>query len=231
MTKHRNKPHEDASSAGVSHGVATPLTRDGSGQPPSQDTTPPPSPASPKETEALHSKPDPTELAKTAQELAALKDQHLRLLADFDNFRKRLARDNDDSALQAHAALMRELLPVLDHLHLGIQAAKSHNAEKVFIDGLQMIQDQMMLALTRFGLTPVDMEGRIFDPNLGDAVTLVSSEEVPEGMVIAQTRRGYKLKNMLLRPAQVVVSQGPAKPADSPEPPESPKDPAQPPQE
>jgi len=144
-----------------------------------------------------------------AEKLAQLQDRFLRLQADFDNFRKRTLREKNELFDSANQALMLELLPVLDHLQLGIQAASAHQADPAFQEGLTMLFDQLIGALTKFGLSPIETEKQVFDPNRFEAVTTQPSADQPEGMVLLKVRSGYMLRNKLLRPAQVFVSSGP----------------------
>jgi molecular chaperone GrpE len=146
-------------------------------------------------------------VAEQAAAIAGLQDQLLRLRADFDNFRKRTLREKTDLYDSATSDLMLDLLPVLDHLQLGIQAAHAHKAIQ---EGLRLIFDQLMGVLSKFGLVPFDVERQPFDPARSEAISQMASDQVPEGVVLAQTRRGYMLRDKLLRPAQVVVSSGPA---------------------
>lgn len=149
---------------------------------------------------------------KAAQEIDRLKDQLLRLRADFDNYRKRSLREKGEIYENANEPLMLELLPVIDHLLLALDSAKEHKANTAFREGLQLIADQLMTTLSKYGLDPFNSEKQPFDPNLHEAVSCLPSETEPEGTVIAQSRQGYRFKNKMLRPAQVVVSSGPAKP-------------------
>jgi molecular chaperone GrpE len=144
---------------------------------------------------------------------AQLKDQLLRLQADFDNFRKRVQRDRVESQQQAAAQLIGALLPALDHFQLGLKNAQIHAKDANIVTGFQMIYTQLLEAFTQAGLAPLPVEGQPFDPNLHEAVTSLASEEHPEGTVITELRRGYTLGGKLLRPAQVIVSRGPAEPA------------------
>ena len=143
------------------------------------------------------------------KKLAQLQDRLLRLQADFDNFRKRTLREKNELFDSANQALMLELLPVLDHLHLGIQAASVHEVGPDFREGLVLIFDQLMGALSKFGLSLIATEKQIFDPNRHEAVNVMPSAAEPEGTVLALVRGGYMLRNKLLRPAQVIVSSGP----------------------
>lgn len=149
-------------------------------------------------------------LQEATQEIDQLKDQLLRLRADFENFRKRSLREKGEIYENANEALMLELLPVIDHLQLALNSAKEHLADSVFQEGLQLIADQMLNALSKYGLNPFNSEKQPFDPNLHEAINCLPSETEPEGTIIAQSRQGYRFKNKMLRPAQVVVSRGPS---------------------
>ncbi len=139
---------------------------------------------------------------------AELKDQLLRLRADFDNFRKRAIRERDTIYRQACESVALELLPVLDHLELGLAAAKKHGADKAFMEGYKMVSDQMIDALAKFGLKQVDTDGETLDPNTHEAVAHLPSDSYPEGTIIAEVRKGFLFGDKLLRAAQVTVSSG-----------------------
>lgn len=151
----------------------------------------------------------PAAAADQTEKLAQLHDQLLRLQADYDNFRKRTLREKNELFDNANQALMLELLPVLDHLHLGIQATSAHQTNPAFREGLALILDQLMSVLSKFGLNPIATEKQVFDPNRFEAVNTLPSATEPEGTVLVLVRRGYMLRNKLLRPAQVIVSSGP----------------------
>lgn len=155
----------------------------------------------------------PQALADARMEIDALKDKLLRLQADFDNFRKRTARDAALVSRRASEDIIRELLPVLDHIDLGLQRAAEHGANVAFMEGLRMISNELLGVLGKFGVTPLDPEGQVFDPSLHEAVAHTPSGDHPEGTVIRQVRRGFMLDNRVFRAPQVVVSSG--------EPPES----------
>ena len=146
------------------------------------------------------------EAAPTAEEV--LRDQLLRLQADFDNYRKRIDRERKDWAVYANEKLLKDLLPALDNFDLGLANGIKANAPEALLEGLRLVKGQLEGALSKSGVTPIDAEGQPFDPNLHEAITHMPSPDVPEGTVLAQTRRGYKMGDKLLRPAQVVVSSG-----------------------
>jgi len=158
-----------------------------------------------------------TEATGQTEKMAQLHDRLLRLQADYDNFRKRTLREKNELFDSANQALMLELLPVLDHLHLGIQATSAHQANPAFQEGLTLILDQLMGVLSKFGLSVIATENQTFDPNRLEAVNALPSATEPEGTVLALVRRGYMLHNKLLRPAQVIVSSGPPEPAAEPQ--------------
>jgi molecular chaperone GrpE len=141
---------------------------------------------------------------------AALEDRLLRLQADFDNYRKRMVREREDVWRQARAEVLGEFLSVLDHMDMALASAGQCGAPAALIGGFRLVQDEFMRSLQKFGLGEVDAVGQAFDPAHHEAVAHVHSVEVAENGVIAQTRRGFRIGERLLRPAQVVVSKGPA---------------------
>lgn len=158
--------------------------------------------------------PDSAPTAPASAEADAMKDRLLRLQADFDNFRKRVARERAEWSATAQESLFRELLPVLDHFELGLKTARDQGADPAVQHGFQMVFDQLMAAVRKFGLAPLDVHEGHFDPHLHEALSHVPSEEYGADEIVAQTRRGYKLGDKLLRPVQVVVSSGPGAPRD-----------------
>lgn len=173
------------------------------------DDRPPPKDNGPKPPRDDGSQKPPDVAADQAGKLAQLQDRLLRLQADFDNFRKRTLREKNDLFDSANQALMLEILPVLDHLHLGIQASAAHQENVAFREGLTLICDQLMGVLSKFGLHPIETENKVFDPNQFEAVSTLPSAKEPEGKILAMVRRGYMVRNKMLRPAQVIVSSGP----------------------
>src|SRR5262245_2363173 len=137
----------------------------------------------------------------------------LRATADFENFKKRVARERQDTLKYANEALLQKLIPVLDNFDMAVTAAA--NAKEATAQSLQtgigMILSQLRSILSEAGLEEIDATGVPFDPNFHEAVSRQESVEVPEGQVIQQLRKGYKLQDRLLRPASVVVSRKPAR--------------------
>jgi molecular chaperone GrpE len=139
-------------------------------------------------------------------------DRLLRTTADFDNFKKRAAREREDAIRYATESVIKKLVPVLDNLDMALAAAgpKAGGKSESLQAGVAMIHQQLRNALLETGLEEVDATGKKFDPNWHEAVSQQESAEVPEGQVLQQLRKGYKLRERLIRPASVVVAKKPA---------------------
>jgi molecular chaperone GrpE len=135
----------------------------------------------------------------------------LRTTADFDNFKKRAAREKIEAAQYATFSLLAKVLPVLDNFEMALTAAQAAKETKndSLQSGVLMIQQQLKNALVETGLEEIDAAGKPFDPNFHEAVSEQESAEVAEGNVLQQLRKGYKFKDRLLRPATVVVAKKP----------------------
>ncbi|MEY4387457.1 MAG: hypothetical protein RLY20_2740 [Verrucomicrobiota bacterium] len=155
------------------------------------------------------------ELKAQAAKAAEYWDRLLRLTADLDNYKKRAAREKQDAVKFAHEGLMQKLIPVLDNFEAALTAVQASDSAdaKTLLTGVQMIQQQLKSTLTDAGLEEVEAHGKPFDPNLHEAVSQAESAEHPEGHVMQQLRKGYRLRERLLRPATVIVAKTPAKPA------------------
>jgi molecular chaperone GrpE len=142
-------------------------------------------------------------------------DRLLRTTADFDNFKKRAAREKVEAAQYASFTLLQKLLPVLDNFEMALTAAQTAQGDKLasFQSGITMIQQQLKNALMEIGLEEIEAAGKPFDPNFHEAISEQEDADSPEGHVLQQLRKGYRLKDRLLRPATVIVAK---KPADNP---------------
>ena len=138
-------------------------------------------------------------------------DRLLRTTADFDNFKKRAARERQDAVKYANESLIAKLIPVLDNFEMALAAAQASPAGgQSLADGVAMIHTQLRAVLAEAGLDDVVATAQVFDPNLHEAVSQQESAEVAEGQVLQQLRKGYKLRDRLLRPATVIVAKKPA---------------------
>jgi molecular chaperone GrpE len=147
------------------------------------------------------------ELEKVRAERAAYLDRAARLQAEFDNFRKRNAKEQQEYREYALADALKTLLPILDSLD---RAAKTNAASlEDFQSGIELIDKQFHDALAKLGVQPIATEGVLFDPNLHQAVQMVDTNEAEDNHVLDELQRGYKLKERLLRPAMVRVAHNP----------------------
>lgn len=140
-------------------------------------------------------------------DLERFRDLALRSQADFDNFRKRSAREKEEAVKYANSSLLERLIPIIDSFELGLAAAGNEENSPI-LAGMKMVARQLNDFLAEFGVVPIDATGQAFNPNLHEAIAHEKSKQVPEGHVIRQMRKGFKLKDRLLRPANVVVSKG-----------------------
>lgn len=144
-------------------------------------------------------------------DLDRFRDLALRSQADFDNYKKRAAREKEEAIKYANSSLLERLIAIIDNFELGLSAARSEGEKSPIYSGMSMVLKQLSDFLSDNGVQPIDAEGQKFDPNLHEAIAHEASAKVAEGDVIRQTRRGYRLKDRLLRPSSVVVSSGAAK--------------------
>lgn len=160
--------------------------------------------------------------ALTPEEITALKTQAakaqehwdllLRTTADFDNFKKRAARERQDAVKYGNESLLQKLIPILDNFDMAIAAAANakEGAAQSLQTGVNMILTQFRNALTEAGLEEIDATSKPFDPNFHEAVSQQETADAPEGQVVQQLRKGYKLRDRLLRPATVIVAKKPS---------------------
>ena len=150
-------------------------------------------------------------MAGLQADLDRFRDLALRSQADFENYKKRCAREKEDAIKYANASLLERLVAIVDNFKLGLEAARGESEQSPIYSGMTLVLKQLNDFLAENGLQAIEAEGKKFDPNLHEAIAHEPSEQFPEGTVIRQTRRGYRFKDRLLRPSSVVVSSGPAK--------------------
>jgi molecular chaperone GrpE len=147
------------------------------------------------------------------RELAALHDRHLRLAAEFDNFKRRSLRERQELFNYANESLIKELLPTVDNLERALEHARrteGEEATRALREGVELTFRSLCAALENAGVTRVEAEGRDFDPQVHEAVQRVAIDTVPPGRIVEVLQPGYTLKGRLLRPALVAVSTKPA---------------------
>jgi molecular chaperone GrpE len=139
-------------------------------------------------------------------------EKYVRAYADLENFRKRAARERQDAVRYANEALLEKLIPVVDNFEAALNAAGA--ADNAGLEslrtGVQMIASQLKGVLKETGIEEVDATGQTFDPSLHEAVSQQETADVAEGQVVQQLRKGYKLRDRLIRPATVVVARKPS---------------------
>lgn len=150
-------------------------------------------------------------LDEVRADLERFKELAMRSAADLENYRKRAAREKEDAVKYANAAFLERLVPILDNFELGLAAAKGDAAATAIVAGLEMVARQLQDFLTACGVEAVNADpGTVFDPNLHEAIGQQEHAEIADGAVIQQMRKGFKLRDRLLRPATVLVSKGKA---------------------
>jgi molecular chaperone GrpE len=141
------------------------------------------------------------------------RDEYLALLqrarADFENYQKRIQRDRSEERRYAHAAFARELLPVLDNLRRALDAARQQAEKGPLVEGVGLVQSQLLEILGRFGVTPIHALGQPIDPNLHEGVLHQPRADAAPGTVVEVLEPGYRLHERVLRPARVVVAAPP----------------------
>lgn len=151
---------------------------------------------------------DPLEAAQA--EAAKIKDQLLRLAADFDNYKKRSRRELDDATKRARDDALKDLLPVFDNLERATAHAGTTTDAKAFAEGIGMVMRQFVDTLGRMGIQRIGTVGEAFDPAVHEAVQHLETTDHPPGAVAVELQAGYRTAERVLRPAMVVVAKAPA---------------------
>jgi molecular chaperone GrpE len=199
MNKPHRKPQDD--------------TRpDASGNAPqdhADETASPSNPGSNEATEKVRELSVKEQLEAALAERDANRDSWLRAQAELENYRKRVQREAEEMRQYQALPLSRDLLPVLDNLRRALQAAERSPNIQELVDGVRLVTKQFEDALAKHGLTPIDAAGKPFDPNLHQALQQIPSAEHPPMTVLSELERGYVLKDRVVRPTSVIVSQAP----------------------
>ena len=145
-------------------------------------------------------------LEETKQLLDEKTDRYLRAVAELDNQKKRAQREREEYIRFANESLLRELLPVLDNFDRALGAARAGAEAQGVLEGVELIQRELLKVLEKFGVTPYSALGQPFDPERHEAVQRVIKPDAPDLTVVEETQRGYLLNGRVLRPALVVVA-------------------------
>jgi molecular chaperone GrpE len=147
-------------------------------------------------------------LAESEAKAKDAQDKYVRAYAEFDNSKKRYAKEKDESLRYAHERLVKDLLPVLDGLEQALAHAETSDKAAI-VAGVQLVLRQFLKVLESYGVTPVDAVGQPFDPHHHEAVGQHESEEHEPHSVVNEYRRGYKMHDRLIRPSMVTVAKPP----------------------
>ena len=179
---------------------------------PAEETKPAEAAAEPTTEKTAEEQPKESASAKDAESAPTpaepdWKNLYAITLADFDNFKKRAARDREDVYRYAESDILKDILPVVDNLALALANAK--DKEDAFVKGVQLVYDSLVKALADHGAKPMeDLVGKELDPNFHEAIATLPNAEVEEGRISNVVKTGWTLNDRLLRAAQVVVSAG-----------------------
>jgi molecular chaperone GrpE len=151
----------------------------------------------------------PADVADRIARAEAERDEYLdlaqRVQADFENYRKRAAREQERLVAHAHERLVRELLPILDDLERALEAAEQHEEAKL-VEGVKLVETSLRQALSKEGLVEIPTDGP-FDPHVHEAVLTQPSDDAEPGSVLDVVQRGYRVGDRVVRPAKVIVAQ------------------------
>ncbi len=154
---------------------------------------------------------EPSEEERLKQQIHGLEDKHLRLAADFDNYKKRMARQFEETIRSANDRILLELLEVVDNFERALHRENENSDLETFRKGIELIFSQIATILDRFDVRPIEALGKPFDPNLHEAVMQVESGDYPEGVVAIEMSKGFMKGDRVLRHGKVGVSKGKAK--------------------
>jgi molecular chaperone GrpE len=162
------------------------------------------------------------ELEGARKEASEKQDQYLRVMAEFENFKKRVQKESTESRKYANEELLKAMLPVIDNLERALEHGDNDAEDDPMVEGLRMVQKQFLETLTKFGVSQVEALGKPFDPNFHEAMMQVATNDSPPNTVVTEIARGYLYNDRLIRPAMVGVSAaagdadagGPGSPSD-----------------
>jgi len=149
------------------------------------------------------SKPD------TEEELRQEKDKYLRLYAEFENYKKRVAKDKEELIKYGNESMLYELLPVIDNLEMALKHSTNDASSGGLVQGVEITLKEFLRVIDKFGLTPIEASDKEFDPSLHHAMTQVERDDIDENMVVEEFRKGYMFREKVLRPSLVAVSKKP----------------------
>jgi molecular chaperone GrpE len=151
-------------------------------------------------------------LAAKEKEYNDAYDRLLRVTAEFENYKKRTAREMEDFRKYANQSLLKEMLSVVDHIELAIQAARCPSSEETsLVEGLHLTLKEFLRILEKFKVKPIEAVGQPFNPQVHEAIIQEASDQLPENTIVREMQKGYTINERLLRPALVVVAAAPSR--------------------
>ena len=147
----------------------------------------------------------PKDTEQTEEGLQELNDKYLRLYAEFETYKRRVNKDKEELIKYGNESLLLELLPIIDSLELALKHA-SENIADGLVQGVEITLKELLKTLEKFGLKPIEADGKQFDPSVHHAMTQVIRDDVESNTVVEEFRKGYMLKEKVLRPSLVAVS-------------------------
>ena len=160
---------------------------------------------------ASHSPAANEELETLRQELAQAGERHVRLYADFENYRRRALKEKQDALLYGQENLVKDLLGTVDNLDRATEHASQSGAGdfESILQGIELVRRELLGALAKHGVNEIEAQRQSFDPNVHEAMAQLEDDSVPTGTIVEVIQKGYQLRDRMLRPARVVVSRQP----------------------
>ncbi len=155
---------------------------------------------------------EPDSVEELKKSLSELNDKHLRLYADFENYRKLEAKNKEELIKYSNEKLIRDILTVIDHLELALQHSPDNEASSSLAEGVELTLKELKNILEKYGLVNIDAMGKPFDPYIHHAMSQIETKEVDDNTVVTEFRKGYMLKDRVLRAALVGVSKKTSQP-------------------
>ncbi|MYC27970.1 MAG: nucleotide exchange factor GrpE [Nitrospira sp. SB0662_bin_26] len=154
------------------------------------------------------------QLLEKDEELHALNDKYLRLAAEFDNYKRRVQRDQQDTIRFANEKLFKDLLPTLDNLERALQSGREQGRIEGLLEGVDLTYKHFLETLQKMGIKQVSSVGEVFDPAKHQAVGQVESDTIPENVIVDEYQKGYFVHDRILRPAMVTVAKAKTEPGN-----------------
>lgn len=152
------------------------------------------------------------------EELLAVKEKYLRLAAEFENYKRRMQREQNDSIKFANKSILQSLLPVIDNLELAIKCGKNEGTHSALMEGVELTYKSFLETVGKLGVRQISSAGQPFDPSQHQAVAQIESQAVEPNTVVEEFQKGYFLHDRILRPAMVAVSKASSNPIEQPKP-------------